>query len=223
MIPLPAKRAASTWGARRRRRTMSGTVLWRRAYPSDDRRRRELSVGPGVDGRPLRDAGPRRHASRARGHRSGAAPQNGGAGPQAERRHGGQGDDRHHDRPPRVARRRRLRHRVHLDRRLPLHGGRPRRAGHPRHHPDGGGHRRARRHQPCPAQRPRPRRHRQGDGGALPGRLALQHHQPHDGVDPVGVPRDQHQDGRPLPRGGQLLHGPGHRHWAGPSRRSRPR
>ena len=27
----------------------------------------------------------------------------------------------------------------------------------------------------------------------------------------VGVPGDQHQDRRALPRGGQLLHGPGHR------------
>ena len=79
------------------------------------------------------------------------------------------------------------------------------------------------RHQPRPAQHPRPRRHRQGDGGALPGRLALQHHQPHDGVDPLGVPRDQHQDGRPLPRGRQLLHGPGHRPGPARSRRSRPR
>ena len=45
-------------------------------------------------------------------------------------------------------RRRRLRHRVHLDRGLPLHGGRPRRAGRARHHPDRGRHRRARRDQP---------------------------------------------------------------------------
>ena len=33
-------------------------------------------------------------------------------------------------------------------------------------------------HQPGPAQHPGPGRHRQGHGGALPRRLALQHHQP---------------------------------------------
>src|SRR5580692_12537350 len=84
-MPLVAKTAARTRGARRRRRTTIGTVLWRRAYPSDDRRRRELPVGPGVDGRPLRDAGARRPAPRPRGHRPRAAAEDGGAGPQAER------------------------------------------------------------------------------------------------------------------------------------------
>ena len=44
--------------------------------------------------------------------------------------------------------------------------------------------RRPRRHQPRPAQHPRPGRHRQGHGGALPRRLALQHHQSHDDPDP---------------------------------------
>ena len=54
---------------------------------------------PGADGRPLRDAGAGRHAPRARGHRPGAAAQDGGAGPQAQRGHGRQGHGRHHDRP----------------------------------------------------------------------------------------------------------------------------
>src|SRR5271163_2858277 len=81
-MPLVAKAAARTRGARRLRRTTIGTVLWRRAYPSDDRRRRKLSVGPGIDGRPLRDAGARRHAPRPRGHRPRAVAENGNAGPQ---------------------------------------------------------------------------------------------------------------------------------------------
>ena len=81
----------------------------------------------------------------------------------------------------------------------------------PRHHPDRRRHRRPRRHQPGPAQHPRPGRHRPGHGGALPRRLALQHHQPDDRLTRVGVPGDRDQDGRPLPRGRQLLHGPGHR------------
>src|SRR5580700_4311999 len=100
-IPLPTKTAASAWAARRLRRTTTGTVLWRRDHPSDDRRRRELPVGPGVDGRPLRDARARRHAPRARGHRPRAPTQDGGTGPQAQRRHGRQGHRGHHDRPPR--------------------------------------------------------------------------------------------------------------------------
>ena len=106
----PASGARSAWPSRTDHRggapgapssSASRVALtWRRDHPSDDRRRRQLPVGPGADGRPLRDAGAGRHAPRARGHRPRAAAQDGGAGPQAERRHGRQGDGRHHDRPP---------------------------------------------------------------------------------------------------------------------------
>ena len=57
--------------------------------------------------------------------------------------------------------------------------------------PDGGRHRRARWHQPVPAQHPGAGRHRQGHGGALPRRLAVQHHQPDDLPDPLGLPGDR--------------------------------
>ena len=125
---------------------------------------------------------------------------------------------RHDDRPAPGPRRCRLRHRLHLHRRLPLHGGRSRRAGRPRHPPDGGRHGRPRWHQPCPAQHPGAGRHRQGHGGALPGRLAPQHHQPDDLPDPLGVPGDLDQDGRPLPRGRQLHAWTWPSPWASPGR-----
>ena len=50
--------------------------------------------------------------------------------------------------------------------------------------------------QPRPAQHPRAGGHRPRHGGALPGCLALQHHQPDDDADPIGLPGDEHQGGR---------------------------
>ena len=130
----PAERTVTM---RRRLTPVSGRAeAWR--DPGDDHRRRQLPVGPRTDGRPLRHAGPGRHAPGARGHQPRPAAQNGGPGPQGERGAGDPGHHHGHHRPAGGPRRRRLRHRVHLDRRLRLHGGRPRRAGQVRHHPDGG-------------------------------------------------------------------------------------
>ena len=99
----------------------------------------------------------------------------------------------------------------HLHRWVHVHGGRHRRARPPRHPPVGGRQRRARRHQPRPAQHPGPGRHRARHAGAVPRRVAAQHHQPHDDAHPHGVPGDVGQDGRSMPRGWRLLHGSGHR------------
>ena len=73
-------------------------------------------------------------------------------------------------------------------------------------------------HQPLPAQHPGPGRDGRGHGGGLPRRLAAQHHQPDDLPDPRRLPGDLGQDRRPVPRGRELVHGPGHR-----ARSSRPR
>ena len=73
-------------------------------------------------------------------------------------------------------------------------------------------------HQPVAAQHPRARRHRPGHGGALPGRVAAQHHQPDDRADPIGVPGDVDQDRRAVPRGRQLPVRPGDRAEAPPHR-----
>ena len=90
------------------RLVMGASVEWgrwgrarrgRREHPGDDRRWRELPVGPRADGGPLRHPLPGRHASGAPGHRPGPAAEDGGAGPQVDRRAGGPGDGGGHHRP----------------------------------------------------------------------------------------------------------------------------
>ncbi len=180
-IPLPLKMAARKVGARLRSRLTLGTVLWRRGNTSDDRGRGQLSVGAGADGRPLRHAGARRHAPRARGHRPGPLAEDGSSGAQAQRT-----PWRPRPRSPTttdlaaaldgadfvivcistggfrsMA--------VDLD--VPAAHGITQTVG-DTVGPGG--------HQPGPPQHPGPGRHRQGDGGALPRRMAVQHHEPHD-------------------------------------------
>ena len=71
--------------------------------------------------------------------------------------------------------------------------------------------RRPRWDQPLAAQHAGAGRRRRGHGGAVPRRLAAQHHQPDDLPDPGGLPGDVGPGRRALPRGGQLVPRPGHR------------
>ena len=148
----------------------------------------------------------------AGGHRPGAAGEDGGAGPPAGRGPGRPADGRHHHRPAAGARGRRLRRSSPsppaASTRWPSTSTCRPATGIRQSVGDTvgpGGINRSLRNVPVLVGRGR------GHGRGVPGRLAAQHHQPDDLPDPGGLPADRRQGGRPVPRGRELDHGPGHR------------
>ena len=104
---------------------------------------------------------------------------------------GHRADGHRDDRPARRARRRRLRGRLHLDRRAREHAPRPRDPGALRHQAVGRRHRRARAASSRALRNiPVMRRHRARHGGGLPRRVDAQPHQPDDHADAVRCTRE---------------------------------